>query len=717
MSLVRYTAALLPAAVLGAATLAIPDDNRMVQQDGLIRYPVIPKQGGPIFGKHSNFTKRQIDTGSLSQRSGTLYTIEVTLGTPGQTVPVQFDTGSSELWVNPVCSKSTTPEFCNAQPRFTESSTLVDLDAQGHVTYGTGYADFEYIADYVGIGSARITQQIFGVAFDSAHAIVGLMGAGPSLEGWENGYPLVVDSLAQQGLTNSRAFSMDLRDFDSARGSVIFGGIDTKKYSGTLVKCPIIPAAQSPDGLTRFWLYVNGISVNQPDGNVVTVYSTPTGGKGQPVLLDSGYTLSALPAPIMQNLVSAFPSAEYLPDDDLYVVDCLDPGQGGSLDFTFGDKVINVPYYDFVWHVPDSDLCVLGAFTDDFPVLGDTFLRAAYVVYDWDNRMIHLGQSDDCGSELAPIGSGLDAVPSVAGCGQTTPTSTLTTSSAESTSTTEPETSTTAAPGTTSTTTSEPSTETSSEPSTETSTEPSTESGTETATESSTTSESSTASGSTSSTTAESSATSSPESSTATEPPSSTTHHTVTTTSPTLTRSTITTTTSTTYTITSCPPTIPHCPLHHLTTEIITATTTICPESTATYTIHPTLPCISSSSAACPSAPPALTVTVSPLPPAQRTTAHGVPGCTPGAPGPSGCVQCGPGNGGGAKVTTLVAAVPTAAGCVGCPPVGGGNGTVTTAGVRPTGAVVTGGVGAAAVGMGGWGVVGVVVVVVGVLGL
>jgi hypothetical protein len=44
------------------------------------------------------------------------------------------------------------------------------------------------------------------------------MGAGPSLEGWDSEYPLVIDSLAEQGLTNSRAFSMDLRGFDSARG-------------------------------------------------------------------------------------------------------------------------------------------------------------------------------------------------------------------------------------------------------------------------------------------------------------------------------------------------------------------------------------------------------------------------------------------------------------------------------------------------------------------
>lgn len=149
MSLTRLAAAaLLPMAVLGSR-FNIPDDNRMVQEDGLIRFPIVPKEGGSPFGKHS---KRQISSDTFSSRSGTAYIIELTFGTPGQTVPVQFDTGSSELWVNPVCSKSTTPDFCNAQPRFTFSTSSVDLGVQGSVTYGTGYADFEYMADYVAIG-------------------------------------------------------------------------------------------------------------------------------------------------------------------------------------------------------------------------------------------------------------------------------------------------------------------------------------------------------------------------------------------------------------------------------------------------------------------------------------------------------------------------------------------------------------------------------------
>ncbi|KAK0619592.1 aspartic peptidase domain-containing protein [Immersiella caudata] len=417
----RILAAALPAA---AAALDLFSDTRIVQEPGLIRFPVTATEGGTIVGP---LAKRQIEVGSLAALSGTLYTVNINIGTPGQTVPVQFDTGSSELWVNPVCSKSTTPSFCDAQGRFTLSSSIVNYGVGGSVTYGTGYAEFDYVSDFVRLGSATITQQIFGVATDSAHAVVGIMGAGPALTGWSSaGYPLVIDSLYDQSLINSRAFSMDLRGFDSPDGAVIFGGIDTKKYQGSLVKLPVVPDDQSPDGLTRWYIRLAGIKVSQPGGSVVDVYTKPEGQAGQAFLVDSGYTLSALPTPIFNNLVAAFPSASYVPSSDLYTVDCMDPGEGGTIDFIFGDelnsKTIKVPYYDFVWHAPGTSVCVLGAFEDSFPVLGDTFLRSAYVVYDWDNRNIHLAQSENCGSNLVAIGQGANAVPNLTGeCSPSTP--------------------------------------------------------------------------------------------------------------------------------------------------------------------------------------------------------------------------------------------------------------------------------------------------------
>lgn len=53
--------------------------------------------------------------------------------------------------------------------------------------------------------------------------------------------------------------------------------------------------------------------------------------------------------------------------------------------------------------------------TIGIPTLGDTFLRAAYVVYDQENRNLHLAQAADCGSNVVVIGTGPDAVPSSTG--------------------------------------------------------------------------------------------------------------------------------------------------------------------------------------------------------------------------------------------------------------------------------------------------------------
>lgn len=48
-------------------------------------------------------------------------------------------------------------------------------------------------------------------------------------------------------------------------------------------------------------------------------------------------------------------------------------------------------------------------------ILGDSFLRAAYVVYDQDNKNIYIANNEDCGSNLIAIGKGPNAVPSVVG--------------------------------------------------------------------------------------------------------------------------------------------------------------------------------------------------------------------------------------------------------------------------------------------------------------
>ncbi|KAF5252636.1 hypothetical protein FANTH_2531 [Fusarium anthophilum] len=522
---------MLSALFLAVAAPALAHAAAAPVEDGLVRFPLKVSTGAPVV---KGVTKRQNEVALESQQNGFFYSIDVELGTPGQKVTVNLDTGSAELWVNPVCSKAQQPAFCESFGHFGESSTYVNLNTTGGVVYGTGYAYWNYGYDHVVVGSANIRNQVFGVAYDSSFTSVGIMGAAPDLNGWDAPYPLVIDSMVKQGLIKSRALSLDIRTLDSDRGAVIFGGLDTKKYTGHLEKRPIIPAESSPDGLTRYWVHLDGISLIQDDGSEDAVFSQTN---GQPVLLDSGYTVSALPGAIFNKIVAAFPTAQRTPG--AYVdVDCSVADLKGTVDFKFGNTVIKVPYADFIWH--NDDRCVLGVFQDDeFPVLGDTFLRAAYVVYDWDNRNVWLANNEDCGTNLVAIGTGPNAVPDLVGeCGSD-------------------------------------STTTSGAP---TSTETASESVTESVSSAETTADT-TLSFSTTRYSNTTFTTSKPGS---TSTGGSNNTYVLPTASAPSTTITSTVTTSKVYTVTACPPSVTDCPVGHVTTEIITSLTTYCPGSEAT---------------------------------------------------------------------------------------------------------------------------------------
>lgn len=289
----------LPFMLAASVAAEPPTSNRMVQYPAILKYPITASSGAPVRA----INRRQVDNSLTKQLKGNFYSINIEVGTPGQLVSVMFDTGSSELWLNPNCGKADNPELCQQLGRFdsARSSTFNDTGAKHVTSYGSGYVNVTYAYDAVNIGSAKLSNQFFGVAFDSQPENFGIMGAGPDIRGWDN--PTVINTLAKQGFTNSRAYSLDLRSIESQRGSVIFGGIDTGKFSGQLEKRPIIPAELSPDGATRFWIYLDGVTVSTENGNEVTAFDKAD---GQPVLLDSGSAISSLPGPIVNELLKGF---------------------------------------------------------------------------------------------------------------------------------------------------------------------------------------------------------------------------------------------------------------------------------------------------------------------------------------------------------------------------------------------------------------------------
>lgn len=424
------SASLLPAAALVAATPSVQPRPRSVvtRGEGFLHATVHAVSGLPSLRRRAVQGEQVVNV-----RSGTSYVIDIEIGTPGQTVTLILDTGSPDLWVNPSCATANIPAECTKWPQFdyTKSTTLKESDFVDVLRYGKGNATIVYVTDTVTIGgtssrscpppppadiflpAAKITGQIFGVNVESYDIPMGILGLSPAIQAnAADNYPFVLDTLAAQGIIKSRAFSLDLRSVSSPSGAIIFGGIDTSKFSGSLARLPMLPPSQSPKGADRYWITLTAIGLTFPDGT-----SDTSGAISVPVFPDSGGTLSRLPTPIFQAFGESFPTAQFDPESGFYIVDCKVANSAGSVDFYFGTKQIAVPYADFIWQPTKGD-CVLGVLPDDEePVLGDSFLRAAYVVHDQDNRALHIAQAAECGAKqnVVSIGSGKAAVPSVTG--------------------------------------------------------------------------------------------------------------------------------------------------------------------------------------------------------------------------------------------------------------------------------------------------------------
>ena len=137
----------LAALPLFVAAATIADDNNAATNPAILHFPVKTHRETP-----ERRIRRRSEIDTTSRNDGFFYTIDITLGTPGQDITVVFDTGSSVTWVNPVCKTSPDEDFCELAGHFNGSSTFVDLKAKGQIVYGKGHTDYDYGYDFLTIG-------------------------------------------------------------------------------------------------------------------------------------------------------------------------------------------------------------------------------------------------------------------------------------------------------------------------------------------------------------------------------------------------------------------------------------------------------------------------------------------------------------------------------------------------------------------------------------
>jgi len=234
-------------------------------------------------------------------------------------------------------------------------------------------------------------------------------------------YPNVPQLLANDGYIQSNAYSLWLNDLVSSTGSILFGGVNTGKFHGQLQTLPVLSVygvfAEFLITLTGLGITLNGKGSSQ----TLSSNSLPTA-----VLLDSGTTLTYLPDQVTQAIFNEV-GAQYDPAAGAAYVPCSLMNNATTIDFTFSSPVISIPMKELVLYPrtnaggspitfkDGTPACIFGISPagGSTAVMGDTFIRSAYVVYDIANNEISLAQTNFNSTEthILEISAGPSGVP------------------------------------------------------------------------------------------------------------------------------------------------------------------------------------------------------------------------------------------------------------------------------------------------------------------
>jgi len=330
-----------------------------------------------------------------------------------------------------------------------KSSTYKVVDANGFdIEYeDQSGATGDYITDTFSIGGATIKALEMGLATKSSSS-TGVMGIGYDVNEASDSsqsskgrpqtafiYPSIIDTMVSQGLIASKAYSLYLNDLEASTGSIIFGGLDSDKYHGDLLQMPVV-ADQYSNGTKVYAdldVALTGFGMTSQTGTTTNFTSSSY---QEVVILDSGTTATYLPDTLVNSLVEAINGVDDSQNSGNIYVDCS-IADNTSMTFNFGfggasGVTITVPITELVFsldsafsagsEIPDlpfNSACAFGILPGDSGpyILGDTFLRSAYVVYDLSNNLIAIAQTNfnSTTSKIVDFTASATSIPNVSG--------------------------------------------------------------------------------------------------------------------------------------------------------------------------------------------------------------------------------------------------------------------------------------------------------------
>ncbi|KAH9448006.1 hypothetical protein MJO28_011555 [Puccinia striiformis f. sp. tritici] len=318
------------------------------------------------------------------------YVVPVTIGTPGVQLLLDFDTGSADLWVwssDLKASQPTASGHAVYDPK--KSSTAQEVPGcTWKISYGDGSSASGVVyKDDLKIGDLHCSEQGIEVAQKLSSAFLngegsdGLLGlAWPQINTAHPQQKTPMQNMMEKSITNQGLFTVCLKHDTDGKGFYSFGTICAEEAGVSEKDIAYTPI----DNKQGFWAFQ---STKAMIGDEEIELSENV------AIADTGTTLALVSEALTTALYSKIPGA------------ILDRSQGGyvypadaevpDIKLAVGENMYTIPGKSLAYGPPDKGMVFGGIQSrgnNPFDILGDTFLKSVYVVFDQTNVRIGVAQ-------------------------------------------------------------------------------------------------------------------------------------------------------------------------------------------------------------------------------------------------------------------------------------------------------------------------------------